>query len=117
MRRIARIGFTIAAAAALSAPVTANAGTSYVFNSFTQDFRSDGTDWAGIKVCDYDKDGNSVVGHYTRDNTSSYTVHEQRGSGYCSDTGTSTSNRVAKHRSQQIRDWATDPYGPWVYRV
>ncbi|MFI9628405.1 hypothetical protein [Streptomyces sp. NPDC052042] len=117
MRRIAKLAAVVVTAAAFSAPAMAQAKTSWVFNSYSQDFSYSGTSWAGVKACDGDTDGNSVMGHFTRDNTSSYTVHEQRGNGYCSSSGSDTKNRVAKHRSQQIRDWATDPYGPWQYRV
>ncbi|MFI8320989.1 hypothetical protein [Streptomyces sp. NPDC085529] len=113
MHRIAKLAAVVVTAAAFSAPAMAQGATSYIYNSYSQDFNS----WTGVRACDGDTDGNSVMAHFTRDNTSAYTVHEQRGNGYCSDSGMDYGNRVAKHRSQQIRDWATDPYGPWKYRV
>ncbi len=70
-----------------------------------------------VLACDLDRDGNSVKAHYTRDDGVSRSIHEERGYGNCEHSEADNTNRVTKHRSQQIRDWATDPYGPWVYRV
>lgn len=116
MRRIFKTFMVIAATAALSAPVVAEATYSKIYNSYTLDVRDETHTWVGIVLCDLDADGNWVKGHYYRDSGSYNTVSEQRGKGYCSYSGDDVSNRVTKHRSQQIRDWATDPYGPWAYR-
>ncbi len=65
---------------------------------------------------DGDQDGNWVKAHYSRDNGYTSEVGAVGGIGHCADSDYNSTNRVAKHRSQQIRDWATDPYGPWKYR-
>ncbi|MFI8515598.1 hypothetical protein ACIGHB_31170 [Streptomyces sp. NPDC085460] len=117
MHRIAKLAAVVVAAAAFSAPATAQAGWSYIYNSFSYDEQYIHVSWGKVRVCDFDRDGNSVKAHYTRDDGVSRSIHEERGYDNCDGSEASVTNRVTKHRSQQIRDWATDPYGPWVYRV
>lgn len=118
MHRIAKMAVLVTAAIALSAPV-ANADRSYIYSSYSDvvDDWHTGVGWADAIACDMDQDGNSVKAHFTRDNGSADTKWARAGYGTC-DGGfqLSSTNRVNKHRSQQIRDWATDPYGPWKYR-
>ncbi|MFJ3978680.1 hypothetical protein [Streptomyces sp. NPDC090021] len=117
MHRIAKVAVLVAAAITLSAPV-ANAERSYIYKSYSEEiweWRS-GVQWAGAIACDMDQDGNSVKAHYTRDSGSVDYSHATGGVGTCNEGTLNTTNRVTKHRSQQIRDWATDPYGPWKYR-
>lgn len=117
MHRIAKLAAVTVAAAAFSVPAMAQAGTSWIYNSRSFDEQYILTSWGKVVVCDGDRDGNSVMAHYTRDDGVSRSIHEERGIYNCTHSEASTTNRVTKHRSQQIRDWATDPYGPWVYRV
>ncbi|MFI9292198.1 hypothetical protein H4W23_04400 [Streptomyces gardneri] len=117
MHRIAKLAAVVVTAAAFSAPATAQAGSSFIYNSYSYDAQYIFVSWGKVVVCDGDRDGNSVKAHYTRDDGVSRSIHEERGYDNCSHSEASTTNRVTKHRSQQIRDWATDPYGPWVYRV
>ncbi|MET9963872.1 hypothetical protein ABZ128_33170 [Streptomyces sp. NPDC006326] len=118
MHRIAQVAVLVTAAVAFSAPV-ANADRSYIYNSYSEDVTDwhTGVSWGGALACDMDQDGNSVKAHFTRDDNSSHEAWAQAGNGTCNGGfALSSSNRVKKHRSQQIRDWATDPYGPWKYR-
>ncbi|MEU2238297.1 hypothetical protein ABZ572_02700 [Streptomyces sp. NPDC018338] len=117
MHRIAKLAAVAVAAAAFSAPAMAQAKTSWIYNSYSYDEQYIFTLWGKVVVCDGDRDGNSVKAHYTRDDGVSRSIHEERGIYNCTHSEASTTNRVTKHRSQQIRDWATDPYGPWMYRV
>ncbi|MFF3689933.1 hypothetical protein [Streptomyces sp. NPDC002187] len=115
MHRIAKVAVLAAAAVAFSAP-TATAAKSYIYNSFSQDLERHLVTWATVMACDGDQDGNWVKAHYSRDNGVTRSVATTGGIGTCTPAEVDTSNRVTKHRSQQIRDWATDPYGPWKYR-
>lgn len=115
MHRIAKVAVLAVAAVAFSAP-GATAAKSWIYNSFSQDLERHGVSWASVMACDGDQDGNWVKAHYSRDNGSSNWTATTGGQGTCTESGVDTSNRIAKHRSQQIRDWATDPYGPWQYR-
>ncbi|MFJ1568718.1 hypothetical protein [Streptomyces erythrochromogenes] len=118
MHRIAKAAVLVTAAIALSAPV-ATAEPSYIYNSFSDvvdDYRT-GVSWADVMACDKDQDGNSVKGHFSRDNGFTDFRWAQAGYGTCNGGfQLESNNRISKHRSQQIRDWATDPYGPWKYR-
>ncbi|MEU9032780.1 hypothetical protein AB0D46_35805 [Streptomyces sp. NPDC048383] len=115
MHRIAKLAVLATAAVAFSA-TGATAAQSYIYNSFSQDLERHGVDWATVMVCDGDQDGNWVKAHYARDNGSTRWTSTSGGQGTCSVAEVDTTNRITKHRSQQIRDWATDPYGPWKYR-
>ncbi|MFD0271356.1 hypothetical protein ACFVGY_33015 [Streptomyces sp. NPDC127106] len=118
MHRIAKVAVLVAAAVAFSAPV-ANADRSYIYNSYSDDVTDwhTGVGWGGATACDMDQDGNSVKAHFTRDDNSAHVEWATGGYGTCVvAVDLSSTNRVNKHRSQQIRDWATDPYGPWKYR-
>lgn len=117
MQRIAKLTAVVVTAAAFRAPAAAQAAESFIYNSFSIEKSYINTPWGKVTVCDFDRDGNSVKAHYTRDDGVSRSIHEERGYNNCSSSEASVTNRVTKHRSQQIRDWATDPYGPWQYRV